>query len=536
MQNATSGITLYINGKDYSQYLVDGQLSDDSAYSTNIITTNGTIKLAGGTEVLDFNKTTFPIGSKVTIYAKLSNGKNGKLPRNTLLVLGSTIDMEEPSITLEVGCSLSFMTARESSYESEIEDLVTTFIPSDIKSAFVVEDFTLNVLNSLLGIAGLVIFQNKDGSIQKAKKFGSDGLGTNVDAAKLVSFDKFTSIDIQSIGDAIEELPSSVIVKQNVEIPTVIEGEEDDTEDGKPPPFALTTIVRTIRVPEIKISSTHDVQNSSRFVENLPDSPEAALDLVPGCGSVSDPEAEGASPYGYTCVGEASLIEKEISETVYRGTFTSYEGPGNQVDYEYDFEYCSGATFANGTMNALANVIVNSINEEAEKSRTYCGKVNQSYTQRDDYASRPKILDYYYDTDLEGNQYLYATEPSAQTVLNENAQKYYACAGQQYLIAAEGVAEGAQNLSHPSGSAIRDLTELQNEQGYSSFNITYYEYGSGDELVRKITRNYLHNANNDAVITATEAIKPRFNLVQEGLTTNEHKVRWIIPIPSPKKH
>ena len=518
MQNATSGITLYINGEDYSQYLIEGQLSDDSAYSTNIITTNGTIKLAGGTEVLDFNKTTFPIGSKVTIYAKLSNGKNGKLPRNTLLVLGSTIDMEEPSITLEVGCSLSFMKAREASYESEIQDLVTTFIPTDIKESFVVEEFTLSVLDSLLAVAGLVIFQNKDGSIQKANKFGGS-VYSSADSAKLVSFDKFTSIDIQSIGDAIEDLPSKVIAKANVEIPADVETEDDDdeTEDGKPPPFGLTIVQRTILVPTVNIISSQEVINKERFfVENLPESPEAAFELVPGCGSVSDPESGEPNPYGYTCIGEAELVEKEMQETVYRGTFTSYEGPGNQVDYEYDFEYCSAATYANGVMNALANAVVNGINGEAERSRAYCSKVNQSYTQRDDFAERPQTLNYYYNVDPDGNSTLTHTELSEQTLLNQNAQKYYACVGEQYLKAAKGVADGAEAMTKRYG-AVGQLDEFLKKEGYSNFNVTYYEYGPGDELVRKITRNFLHHAAADAVVTATETMKPDYALLQGRL-------------------
>ena len=61
LANTTSKIRLFINEEDYSDYLVEGSISDDSAYSTNIITSKGSLKLAGDTSILDYNKTLFPM-------------------------------------------------------------------------------------------------------------------------------------------------------------------------------------------------------------------------------------------------------------------------------------------------------------------------------------------------------------------------------------------------------------------------------------------------------------------------------------------
>jgi hypothetical protein len=49
MINASSKIRLYINNQEYTDYLIEGSLSDDSAYTSNIITTKGTIVLGGDT-------------------------------------------------------------------------------------------------------------------------------------------------------------------------------------------------------------------------------------------------------------------------------------------------------------------------------------------------------------------------------------------------------------------------------------------------------------------------------------------------------
>lgn len=505
--NATTGIKVFINGKDYSDYLVDGSISDESAYSSNIIKTTGTIKLAGSNVVLDFNKKKFPIGSSVTFYASLSNGKYGKLPRNTLLVLSSSIDLQEPSITLELGCSLSFISEREASYESEIEQLIVTFIPAKIKRSFVLEQKNLSTLNSMLDIAGKVIFQNKDGSIQSVTKFGKGGLGANPDKAKLVSFDKFTTIDVQSIGDAIEDIPSAIIAKATTEIIEGADDDDDDTEDGKPPPFSITSISRTIKVPKIKLIKIEgDGQPPAFRVENKQDQPEAGEEAVPHCGTPADPGAKAdTSPYGYTLIGDAEVGEEEVQDTVYRASFTSYEGPGNQVDYEYDWEYGSGATYANSFLSAYANLVVKHIKEEAEKSKGFCGKLNQAYTTRDDFASRPKTVDYFYNVDAEtGERTLIATRPSEESKANENAQKYYACAAEQYKKAADFHAQGANNLA--KGTAAKNLDLYLGKSGYSSLNITYYRYGSGDELIQKITKNYIHSASADLSVNAVENI------------------------------
>ena len=60
--NTSNGVSIWINGVDYTQYLIEGSLSDSSVYSSNIVTTNGEIKLRTTEAILDFEKTSIPIG------------------------------------------------------------------------------------------------------------------------------------------------------------------------------------------------------------------------------------------------------------------------------------------------------------------------------------------------------------------------------------------------------------------------------------------------------------------------------------------
>lgn len=496
MINSTAKIRAFINGLEYTDYLVEGSISDDSAYTSNIITSSGSLKLAGSADVLDFHKTIFPVGSNVTLYVTLSNGSMAPMPRGNLLILSSVIDINEPSITFELGCSLNYLTAREANYEEEIEELIQTFIPTDVKESFVVEENDISTLNSLLDVSGLVIFQDTYGTIQSVDKFGNDGLGAEVASAKLVSFDKHSAIGVESIGGAIEELPSAVIVEATTEIDVSAEeaSGDDESSDGFPPPFIASATTRTIKIPDAYLADPFF------DIRNIPDSPEAQSEVVPGCGSITDPESDPVQ-YGYTVTGDVSVIEKDYIEQVTQGGYTSYEGPGNQVDFEYDFEYCSAGTYASAVLSGLVDKHVEGANTEKQEAQSFCGKVNQAYTSRDDYNSRPQAVIYYYREDSTGQQVLDRIELDEESQINQNASKYYACIGEEYYAAAEGIAGGAERLAATANYVVDGYLS---DYGYSSWNTKEYFYNSSDAVSKTIENNYIHPA---ATIAAQKAIE-----------------------------
>ena len=87
--------------------------------------------------------------------------------------------------------------------------------------------------------------------------------------------------------------------------------------------------------------------------------------------------------------------------------------------------------------------------------------------------------------------------------LNANAAEYYACVGNAYLAAAKGIAQGAQLLAQ---KAVRAIDNYLSQQGYSSFNITYYKYNSDGSLTEKVTDNYIHTASTNQTQKAINTI------------------------------
>jgi hypothetical protein len=494
LANTTSKIRLYINGTDYSDFLIEGSTSDDSAYSTNIITTKGSIVLGGDTSILDYNKTLFPLGSRVNIYATLANSRVAKLPRGQLYVLNSSIDVNTRQTILEVGCSLAYLASREASYQSKIETLITTFISSVVKGSFIIDDYNLSTLQSLLEIEGKVIFQDAYGHIQSLKQFGNDGLGSNLSSAKLTSFDKHTAIGIDSIGGAIEDLPSAILATAEVEVPSSTEEEEDV--GLNPPPFVTSQLTRTISLP----GAIKGGYNGFFTVRNDPSSDEGGTEAVAGCGTINEPVQGEPSPYAYTAIGSSSTTEYEGLENVTQGRYISYEGPGNQVDFEYDFEYCSAATYAGNVIRSVVGIYVNSTTNEIERSNAILSKANQAYTLRDDYASRPGNPIYTYSNGVVVN-----TTYTAEGTVNKEAVEYYGCAADQYLQAGRNILEGANNSL--ARVAVEFADNYTGIYGYSRMQQVFYTYGEGDQIIQKTQLNYIHTASSAVAQKAANRVR-----------------------------
>ncbi len=487
MINTTSKIRLYINNVEYTDYLIEGSLSDDSAYTTNIITTKGTIVLGGDTSIIDFNKTLFPIGSTVTIYATLSNGQLSKLPRGHLFVLNSTIDINERLTTLEVGCSLAFLSSREASYEDQIKTLIEDSLDSSFKESFLIEEYNLSTLDNLLKTAGKCIFQDKHGYVQDIDQFGNDGLGSNLSEAKLVSFDKYSAINIESLGGAIEELPSDVYVEVDIDVPADAD-EEDGDEEGIPEPFVTSVTTRTVQYT--------DVASEEFDIVNDPTSNDSTTEAVPNCGTIEEPGSPKTPKFAYAVKGNISTLTREKTEEVVAGSYTRYDGPGNQVDWEYSFEYCSALTYASNIISTVVDKYVEIANREVAKVNGLLSKVNQYWATADDVGSRP---------------FADKTQEQIDSLINQ--YEYYTCMGQQLYDAADDILGapwrvfGANGMDQKAAAFVDDYSGIY---GISNITSTYYTYGEGDILVEKVELSYIHIGNSKAAQENTASLEASY--------------------------
>lgn len=456
--NTSTAVYVYINGQNVSEYLIEGSLSDDSVYTNSIITTTGSMSLGVTPSVLDFNRTIYPIGSKVEIWVKLDTGKVALHPKGTLYVINSTVSPENQTLNLDIGCSLAFISDKEESYAAAVEGLFALL--SNV-SYFVIEQYDLSTLSTLLEVENAIIYQDPYGNIQKVPSFGSDGMGENLAGPKLSSFDKYTAISIESISEtAIENNISAVIITSSVDVPQA-KGPNDAGSSGpNPPPFITSTTDRTIDRPFFQANTVSATRGTAYIAEE----PSAQLESEsnPDCGTTTDPTA---SPSGtgskLKAFGGAQIVSTQRKERVTNGGYKSYGGTGRQVDYEDSWEACSAATWASSALSNSMNDYLNLVNGYLSEANALLSKANQHFDARNKEKAGSK-------------KYI-----------------YHNCNATTFLEAAK---VNVKNASFFTSAGTWIGKDSETKYAVSNLTRTFYTYGSGGVLIKKIVQNYQQGA------------------------------------------
>ena len=487
--NSTTEIKLYINNIDVSQYLIQGSISEDSVYSSTIITSRGQIVLGGTTNIFDFNRTKYPIGSIVDIWCVLDNGEVTKHPKGRLYIINSSTNIENRTLTLDVGCSLAFIAEREDQYRYKVQSLWSLMSANDLKS-FKISETTLSTFSQYLECVGKVIFQDKYGYVQVLNAFGSGGLGSYRDTPKLVSFDLDTAISVQSIAEtSIEPDIDSIKVEVSIDVPKLAPEEPDECTvdsdcdagyicvNGKciqecsidsdcPEGYVCEngTCVEadapTIPVPDPLITS-----RTSRTAQT----PKPTGNLSFGQGpstltSQSNPKVatganwDGTIGHNYQVTGQITIEDFPVAETVTSGKYVEYKGPGNQVSFEQNWEHSSAATWAGGAIRNTLTELSTEMNKVVEEINGLLQKANQAFDKRDEYNQGEENYDKWHK---------YASG------FYNTAKDYYRAVGSMNT-AVNSIANSSIEAYN-----IATLTE------------TYYEYGSAGEVLSQVTLNYV---------------------------------------------
>lgn len=466
--NTSRAIYVYINGSNVSDYLISGELSDDSVYTNSIITTTGTITLGGDSSVLDFDRSLYPIGATVSIWVKLDNGRVALHPKGTLYVINSSVNIEERTLSLEVGCSLAFISDKEDSYAESISLLFDQMLLDGTKSSFVIDNKDLSTLSNLLEVEGSIVYQDQYGNIQKVAAFGKDGLGVKISPSKLTSFDKHTAIAIESIANtAIEPNAASVLIEATVEVP----GEEEPLE-----PLITSVTERTITKPVLYFERWNSSLGYA-WIDNIRDA-ELSSETNPNCGTPyqANQVSQGIG-YNHQVRCYPALGARQTPEKVTNGSYKTYNGPGGQIDREESWEYCSAATWASGVVTNIINGIIESMRGQIEEANGLLQKANQHFDARDDepYYSNITLLipDF-------GPAAIETTEINPRYVFHD-------CNAKTFFERAEGYENQLENYAR---ATINFGADLDVSYGVSTFSQTLNYFGEGGEIVKTITREY----------------------------------------------
>ena len=469
--NSTNAIYVYIGGQNVSDYVIEGSLSDDSVYTNTIITTTGTITLGGSTSILDFDRSQFPIGSRIQVWVQLDNGKIALHPKGTLYVINSSVNAEERTLNLEVGCSLAFITDKEEYYTDAIEGLFDSMLGAVSKEVFVIEQKDLSTLSNFLEVEGSIIYQDQYGNIQKVNAFGADGLGSNISESKLVSYDKYTAIAIDSISESsIEPNVSAVIVESSVSVPGTGSGAEKE-------PLITSQTFRKVDVATfgpsvwtvgsvgLGLGATEQDARQTRGLIWIEKGEEEELtsENNPGCGTIKEPnvEAEGVG-WNLTVQGDVNISSFKAEEKVTAGQYTSNNGPGNQIDREESWEYSSAASWGGTAISNSMNDYAQLVSDYVSEANGLISKANSHFDARDKEPVKKG--------DDMNPKWVYH---------NCNAEAFYAQA-RNVVREAEAAMQNGMGLGGFANGvyAVANLSQ------------TFNYYGEGGELKTKVTNSY----------------------------------------------
>lgn len=237
--NTTTPTRIWIGINEYTDFLLSGSVSDESSLTTSVIKTSGSISLGGVHNSPVMRDFPLPIGSPIIIQCTLPNNFSTRHPRGTLYLINTTINYEQQTVNLEVGCSLALASTYEPSFRDKIRSLFD-LIPEDY-NVFNVQNYDLSELSQVLESLGYVMYQDKYGKIQVVKVFGEHGSGILSSVSKFTSYDNATALSIESLSDSSTLIdPESLSIVMTYEIPYYEppdpeeEGEQDTDGDGIP--------------------------------------------------------------------------------------------------------------------------------------------------------------------------------------------------------------------------------------------------------------------------------------------------------------
>ena len=197
LNNTASKIYITIDGVDYSNELISGQITDGSAINTGAVLTGGIFdfaELPGADRLEDYDQTKFGRGKVVLIDIEIQ-GERKRHPRGYLYVLGSTYNMENRTMALEAGCILTLHNLTE-----EIGDLESfTIFPLTQTDE---EVPTFGQLITAINTEGAFLWQDNKGDVLKTTFYEGDGLGSLKADAAWVSVRNYTALSISPVGSA----------------------------------------------------------------------------------------------------------------------------------------------------------------------------------------------------------------------------------------------------------------------------------------------------------------------------------------------
>jgi hypothetical protein len=516
--NTTTPTRVWLGDEEVTQYVLSGSVSDDSTLSNSIIKTSGTITLGGvhDSPVVKFFDTGVPVGTVVTIQCVLANGLSSRHPRGTLYVINSNLNIEQQTLALEVGCSLSLASSFEDSFEEPISQLFN-LVPSESLSFFDYEKPDLSTLSSILETLGIAIYQDKYGNVQKVKSFGEAAIGSFDAPPKFTSYDNQTAISLETISSASNTIdPARLLIQESFDLPKP-DDEERSLDSGEPVEeqfvytrsYRIKPLSQTIRITRGRIRREEDqfirrcgVYINPEYIVRKEEYEEWLEDPDPCKEPADDPNKRESEKnkddpldpfddfvYGYSIEGALEAEEIYFSDTIKKYQLSVYRGPGKQLSEQLSWEELSVWRYGSGLIDSWFNKLKTEFSTYLEAASSAFGEANEYLQIRDEcaYWLNEDRLDCFNDEELEEKERNYY---------------FYDCLAASSLTRANYLILQLESVERYGNTTLALLTGWRS---LSNFNYSQTEFGRGGEVSRKVNKSFVHASAGKPAADALEA-------------------------------
>ena len=530
--NTSRKIGVSINGRDYTSNLISGSISDDSSLNTSIIKTSGTITLGGahgGTHVDLFGRK-LPVGSRVNITTSVagSGGYGAIHPRGHLYVISSSTDLQSQTTTVEVGCILQLISSYEQAFSDRVYDLF--WLVEDSLKYFVINDYSLATLDSILQTLGKSIFQCSGGGIHLLDI--PVGLNSQAGGGGFTSIDQQTAIEMTTFTDvASSDDPLSLSIALSFDIPKNPKEEEPETldnqeeepveeddgngegdgEEEEPIPDEVNEVlsdINYVKTRKLKLKPFNEclkVYKGKKILIELDDAKS-----IRSCGKylnpnyvvtdeeleewISDPDpcseaieadefVKESRPYSYAVEGDLEVDEVFFSDYVETFAVTSYQGPGNQADLDWTWESQSAWVYADQVVSQWFDFMRQEFSAVTSEANSWMEQANEYFELRD-----------------ENNVYILTEQEKLCLVENSTLSEiltmkrnyaFYDCAGVNAILNAENLIDYAKTIYN---EVVDRFNSLNGRRSFTNFNTRKTTFGPGGEVIRRVSKQIVHKA------------------------------------------
>lgn len=507
--NTTTPTRIWIGGREYTEFLINGSCNDESSLTNSICKTSGSIKLGGVHNSYIVREFPLPVGSEVIIQCSLPGGYSARHPRGTLYVINSTINYEEQVIDIEIGCSLYLVSVYENSFRTKIKSLFG-FIPESYR-AFDVVNFDLSELSSVLEALGYVMWQDKNGRIQCAKAFGGNGFGSLNSASKFTSFDNSTAISVQSLSESSTLIdPSELTISVDWDLPVYEEKDpeeedpaSDDAEEESGVPIdevledrsivktrylrlkPIADCLKTYEGTKVKIEEEKEYRCgkalSPEYIAFQEEKAAWATSSSPDICKQPLTEEEFfdtvSSVYSYSVSGKLETEEAYFADEIRRYQVAEYDGPGKQLNYEKTFEEMSLWRIAESTIGQWLSNVSKEYDLAIEEANQRAQEMNEYAQIRDD-----------------NNYNLFTNAKKAcltakEKALMDRTMQFYDCLFASSNLKRVELIEYAREVYRIADWGLSFFYGLRDITNISERSVTF---GKGGEILAKKEQNTIH--------------------------------------------